>query len=146
MAPACHWETALIGAAGVWMVGAAFVLDFHDAGLAMAHAGVSGAMLVLLGMGATLRFRRWMCFAALAAGMWIFEAPWVFDFATLRVAALNTIGVGGVVFLLALWALLDADRLADEAGAAEGRGRPAVEPAASSPTRAPGPVAVAADR
>jgi hypothetical protein len=110
--PVWRWKTALVGVAGVWMIASIFVLDFHAARLAMVHTGVSGVLLVLLGLWATLRFRRWVCLASLAVGLWIVEAPWVFDFVAIRATALNTLLVGGIVFLLALWALLDEDRLA----------------------------------
>lgn len=61
-----HGFALLIAASGAWMPGSTLWSDVHPAGRPLLNAGVSGLMLIPLGMGVALRLRPWMRVACVA--------------------------------------------------------------------------------
>jgi hypothetical protein len=109
-----HIATLVTGAIGAWMACSPLATDYQQDRTAAMNAYATGALLLLLGVGASLCFRRWMCGVAIAIALWMFQAPWALDFVNVQLAALNTCIGGGLVFLLAIWTLLSEDRGEDE--------------------------------
>ena len=91
-----------IAAAGAWMLGSMLWSEAHPAGQALLSAGVSGLVLILLGMGVSLRLRSWMRTAGVAIGLWMIEAPWILGFAGAHAPALNSVATGVLVVVVAL--------------------------------------------
>lgn len=98
------WTNALLG---VWTVVSPWVLAFAlGASVAARAAWILGAAILLLALIAVYMPRAWEEGLNIFLGLCLLISPWALGYADMPRPAANAVGVGGLVTVLALWAMI----------------------------------------
>ncbi|WP_168210866.1 SPW repeat protein [Persicimonas caeni] len=100
------WESGVTLILGVWL----FVSPFFGLGDATAAATwnswLIGGLVAVVSLFGLSRPRVWEEFVNLAAGIWIFFAPYLYNYSGVADAAWNHLLVGGAIAAIAAYGLL----------------------------------------
>lgn len=97
------WKSAIVGLAGLWLVGAAFIVPVGPT------AVYNNWLIGLIAANAAIAFsgnRRWERPLAATAGIWLFLSGFMPSLLTGRSLSLNELGVGVVLLAAAVSANL----------------------------------------
>jgi hypothetical protein len=98
------WSNAILG---LWTVSSPWVLGFAaSANVASRSAWVLGAAIVVLAAIAVYMPRAWEEGLNILLGLCLLISPWAVSYADLPKPTVNAVGVGVLVTMLALWAML----------------------------------------
>jgi SPW repeat len=98
------WSNAILG---LWTVSSPWVLGFAaGANVASRSAWVLGAAIVVLAAIAVYMPRAWEEGLNILLGLCLLISPWAVSYADLPKPTVNAVGVGVLVTMLALWAML----------------------------------------
>ncbi len=98
------WGNAILGA---WLLISPWVLGFRGSTSPAAPAAwVLGAAIVVLALSAVYLPRAWEEGINILLGLCLLITPWVLSYADLPKPTENAVGVGVLVTLLAVWAML----------------------------------------
>lgn len=98
------WSNAILG---LWTVISPWVLGFAaSANVASRSAWVLGAAIVVLAAIAVYMPRAWEEGLNILLGLCLLISPWAVSYADLPKPTVNAVGVGVLVTMLALWAML----------------------------------------
>ncbi len=107
-----HWQDAMNGLLGGWLVVSPWVLGFQNVVIAMVTTMAIGALLIassLEAMQVPQAWEEWLD-AALGAGLML--APALLGFESVDAALQNALITGAVVTALAIWVLVSDDEFA----------------------------------
>jgi hypothetical protein len=109
-----RWRDWVIGLLGLWLVVSPRVLHFAGIHMdAIWSTWVVGAAIILVCVGSRFVVEMWSPWqdgTNAALGLWLIASPWVIGFAGDVTARTNSIIVGFLVAVLALWAMaVDTD-------------------------------------
>jgi hypothetical protein len=100
-----HWQDAVNGVLGAWLVLSPWALGFTAETFATGNAVIVGVALVAAALGAILVPRAWEEWTECVLGLWLVVSPWALGFSAQREAMLAAVATGAVIALLALWTL-----------------------------------------
>jgi len=97
------WFNLLLGA---WLFASPWLMAYADAlPKAAWSAWAAGAAIVLLAVAAMSVPKAWEEGLNILLGAWVAVSPWVLEFASSKDATTNAVVIGGLVTLLAVWAM-----------------------------------------
>ncbi len=100
------WESGVTLILGVWL----FVSPFFGLGDATAAAAwnswIVGGLVAVVAFFGLSKTRVWEEWVNLAAGVWLFFAPFIYNYSGVAEAAWNQLLVGGAIALIAAYGLL----------------------------------------
>ena len=100
------WEDGLNLVLGVWL----FVSPFFGLGDVTAAAAwnswIVGGLVAIVAMVGLSKPRAWEEWVNLAAGVWIFFAPFIFGYSGVAEAVWNQLLIGGAIALIAAYGLV----------------------------------------
>lgn len=100
-----RWQDWLNLLLGAWLFASPWALKYADDGsFAARNAWLLGAAIISVAALAIYLPRAWEEVVNFILGAWGIAAPWVLGFAAHQEAMTNTVVVGAVVAILALWA------------------------------------------
>lgn len=100
-----RWQDWLNLLLGAWLFASPWVLKYADEGSPAArNAWLLGPAIIVVAALAIYLPRAWEEVVNFVLGAWGIAAPWVLGFAAHQEAMTNTVVVGAVVAVLALWA------------------------------------------
>jgi len=103
-----RWQDWINVIAGAWIFVTPWIFGFADETSAAWNAWILGIAIAAVGLWALAAPEtdgiEW---TQGVLGAWTFVAPWVLGFTGIAAAAWNAWIVGGVVFVLAVWVLLE---------------------------------------
>lgn len=108
-----RWQDSLAVLLGVWLFFSAWILGFTEISAAFWNALIFGAILAVAAFLALFNDQVWEDWVDAVIGLWLMISPWVLGFAMLIgdgaqfAATWNTVIVGAVVFVLAIWSISD---------------------------------------
>jgi len=99
------WTNLLLGA---WLFVSPWLMSYADAlPNAAWNAWALGAAIVLLAVLAMYRPKAWEEGLNIVLGAWVAVSPWVLGFTSDGEVTANAVAVGGIVTLLAIWAMAE---------------------------------------
>lgn len=99
-----RWQDWLNLLLGVWLFASPWVLKYADDGSPAAkNAWLLGPAIIVVAALAIYLPRAWEEVVNFVLGAWGVAAPWVLGFVAHKEAMTNTVVVGAVVAVLALW-------------------------------------------
>lgn len=98
-----RWQDVANLVLGVWLFISPWVLAFTDAGLAATNAFAFGVIVAALALLAIFAYQTWEEWLAAAIGAWLFISPWVLGAAANTSILWNSLIVGALLVILALW-------------------------------------------
>lgn len=108
----------LVAVAGLWEILAPFILGFSAATVAMWNAIVIGVVLIVLAVWAALSENvtadRTLDWINAVVGVWLFVSPFILGYSAVGVALWNSLIIGVVVIVLAVWAATMYSRTAPQ--------------------------------
>lgn len=104
-----RWHDPVNVIAGLWMLVSPWALAFAAETRPMWNSVVLGILIAAVALHAMFRQFAWQEWTQAFCGAWLIASPWVLGFSALSAAAINAVGIGGVVLAAALWALADRD-------------------------------------
>jgi len=90
---------------GVWLFCSPWFLGFSDAGLPATNAWVFGVIVAALALLAIFAYQKWEEWLNAAIGAWVFISPWVLGVTTNANILWNSLIVGALLVILALWSV-----------------------------------------
>jgi SPW repeat-containing protein len=109
MFKALKWEDWLGVGLGIWLIVSPWALGYSDQSAATMNALIMGCILVLeemLEIGVHETVEEWI---DVVAGLWLMMSPVVLGFASQTAAAANTLAVGLLTVVFAVWAMSPFD-------------------------------------
>jgi uncharacterized membrane protein len=108
-----RWQDGATLAAGIWLLISPWAVGYAGDSAAMGNAVIFGIAIIIYS-GVELSVPRpWEEWLMMAAGVWLIIAPWVLVFGAETRAVWDSVIVGIVVLLLALWAHSTMTSVAD---------------------------------
>lgn len=98
-----RWQDVGALILGAWLFLSPWILGFSDAGLAATNAWVFGIIVAALALLAIFAYQKWEEWVNAAIGVWVFISPWVLGAATNASILWNSLIVGALLVILALW-------------------------------------------
>jgi hypothetical protein len=83
----------------------------HVASTAAWDAWVVAVIVAVLSIAAISRLAIWEEWVNLVVGVWLFFSPWILGYAGLRAAVWNSLIVGFLIAVLAIWGIVAARRV-----------------------------------
>jgi len=115
-----RWQDVGALILGVWLFLSPWILGFTDTGLVATNAWVFGVIVAALALLAIFAYQQWEEWLNAAIGIWVFVSPWVLGMATNANVLWNSLIVGALLVVLALWSsslsTADGSRRAADAG------------------------------
>lgn len=102
-----HWQDPVTALLGAWFSVSPWLLKFQDNTPALWSALALGVLLILSGLGATIKPQSWEHWAEGVIGLCAVASPWVLGFAQHAVATRNAVIVGVAAIAIAAWALIE---------------------------------------
>jgi hypothetical protein len=90
---------------GVWLFLSPWILGFADVALAAPNAWLFGVIVAILAVLAIFAYQKWEEWLNAAIGVWVFISPWVLGAAANANALWNSLIVGALLVILALWSV-----------------------------------------
>ena len=100
-----HWQDPTNLALGLWLVASPWALKFQAETNPTWNAVALGILVAAVAIFALFRVMAWQEWVNVALGVWLVISPWIVGFNDLTTATWNAVIVGGVIALLAAWAL-----------------------------------------
>jgi hypothetical protein len=100
-----RWQDWVELVLGIWLVISPWVVGFADMEAARTNAVILGVAIVvysLIELGVPKAWEEWV---SAAMGLWLVISPFVLNFSQHTAATWNTIAVGVLTLVFALWAL-----------------------------------------
>jgi SPW repeat len=101
-----HWQDAINGLLGVWVMLSPWILGLQNSTVIVANAVAVGVLLIAAALGAIFVPRAWEEWVEGALGLWLAVSPWALGFSTQYQATLNAAVAGIAIMALALWTLI----------------------------------------
>jgi hypothetical protein len=101
-----RWQDWVTLAAGIWLLFSPAILNYAGAGPATSDAVVLGIVVIILSIIELSVPRVAEEWAMVALGVWLVLSPWLLGFGPETTAAWNSVVVGMVIGVLALWAAM----------------------------------------
>src|SRR5690349_12103054 len=99
-----RWQDWATLVAGIWLLISPWVVGYAGDSVAMGNAVIFGIAIIIYSVVELSVPRAWEEWLMMAAGAWLIVSPWVLGFGAEARAVWDTVVVGIVVLLLALWA------------------------------------------
>jgi hypothetical protein len=99
-----RWQDWVTLIAGFWLLISPWVVGYAADTAAMANSVIFGIAIVVYSIIELSVPREWEEWLMVAAGIWLIISPWVLGFASETRAVWDSVIVGVVVALLAIWA------------------------------------------
>lgn len=98
-----NWGMLLLG---IWLFISPWAIEYVETHVYAAwSAWIAGAAIAAFAIAEIYKMRLWEEWVTLALGLWTLVSPWVLAFASNREAMRNSVVVGALVVILAIWAL-----------------------------------------
>lgn len=114
-----HWQDAVSGLLGIWLLAAPWALGFGNDSMAMSNSVVIGLVLIAAALGAVWLPQAWEEWIEAILGLWMAVSPWLLGFSHLHAATVSSLVTGLVVLALALWVLATDKDLAESASVSD---------------------------
>ena len=102
-----RWQDWINLVLGAWLFASPWLMNYADAlPNAAGNAWALGAAIVLLAAVAMHMPKAWEEGVNILLGAWVAISPWVLGFTSNDEVTTNAVVVGGLVTLLAIWAML----------------------------------------
>jgi SPW repeat len=88
---------------GAWLFISPWILGFSALSTPAINAWVFGAIVALLALAALYAYQKWEEWLSAAIGVWVFISPWVLGFSYDVNILWNSLIVGALLVILALW-------------------------------------------
>jgi len=98
-----RWQDVGALALGVWLFISPWILGFTGVETAAANAWIFGIVIVILAALAIFAYQQWEEWLNAAIGVWVFISPWVLGAAGNVSILWNSLIVGALLLVLALW-------------------------------------------
>jgi len=99
-----RWQDWATLVAGLWLLISPWVVGYAADSVALTNAVIFGIAIIVYSIIELSVPRAWEEWLMVAAGVWLIISPWVLGFGAEARAVRDTVIVGIVVLLLALWA------------------------------------------
>ena len=97
---------------GAWLFLSPWILGFSGTGAAATNAWLFGIVVTIIALLAIFAYQKWEEWLNAAIGAWVFISPWVLGAASNATILWNSIIVGALLVVLALWSVsLEHDRV-----------------------------------
>lgn len=103
IAKTARWQDVANLVLGVWLFLSPWILGFTDIGNASINAWIFGVVVAVLALLAIFAYQQWEEWLAAAIGVWLFVSPWVLGVAANANILWNSLIVGALLVILALW-------------------------------------------
>jgi hypothetical protein len=100
-----RWQDVANLALGFWLFVSPWILGFSGTELAARNAWIFGIIVAVLAVLALFAYQKWEEWVAAAIGVWIFVSPWVLHAASINKLLWNSLIVGALLVILALWSV-----------------------------------------
>jgi hypothetical protein len=90
---------------GAWLFISPWILGFSALSTPAINAWVFGAIVALLALAALYAYQKWEEWLSAAIGVWVFVSPWVLGFSYDVNILWNSLIVGALLVILALWSV-----------------------------------------
>jgi hypothetical protein len=90
---------------GAWLFISPWVLGFNGSDMVARNAWLFGVIVALLAALAIFVYQQWEEWVSAAIGVWIFISPWVLSASTNANVLWNSLIVGALMVILALWSV-----------------------------------------
>jgi len=104
-ASSVRWQDIANLVLGGWLFISPWILSFTGTQLAARNAWIFGVIIAVLALLAIFVYQRWEEWVSAAIGVWIFISPWVLGAATPTNILWNSLIVGALLVILALWSV-----------------------------------------
>jgi len=98
-----RWQDWVTLLAGIWLLVSPFAVRYSGDGTAMGNAVILGIAIIILSIVALSVRVVWEEWILVVLGIWLIVAPWLLRFTPDVTAKSNSVVVGIIVGLLALW-------------------------------------------
>ncbi|NTV09750.1 MAG: SPW repeat protein [Zoogloea sp.] len=99
-----RWQDGVTLLAGIWFILAPWALGYGDAPQPVLYNSVLiGLALILFSAGALAKPQTWEEVIDFLIGVWAIISPWALGYTAMRGLMLNSVLIGLVVAVLALW-------------------------------------------
>jgi len=99
-----RWQDWITLVAGIWLLISPWAMGYSGETVALANAVVLGIAIIVYSIVELSIPRDWEEWLMVIAGIWLIISPWVLRFSAQTRATWDSVIVGVVVTLLALWA------------------------------------------
>jgi len=104
------WQDWVNLVLAIWMFISPWALAFYPGAATASVAAAWNAWILAIVIGvfsvaALIKARPWEEWINLIAGVWVFVSPWVLGYSTATIVLWNSLIVGALVFILAIWDL-----------------------------------------
>lgn len=101
-----RWQDWIMLAFGVWLFFSPWILQYRSfSGVAAWDAYILGILIAIFALSALARPQMWPEWVNLVLGIWMIISPYVLGFSNLPTATGNSIVLGILIALDALWAM-----------------------------------------
>ena len=100
-----RWQDVGALLVGVWLFFSPWILGFADLGIVAANAWIFGIVVAILAALAIFAYQQWEEWLNAAIGIWVFISPWVLGAAGNVSILWNSLIVGALLLVLALWSV-----------------------------------------
>jgi len=105
IANSIRWQDIANLALGGWLFVSPWLLNFTGTELVARNAWLFGVIVAVLALLAILVYQQWEEWVSAAIGVWIFASPWVLGAAATANILWNSMIVGALLVILALWSV-----------------------------------------
>ncbi len=99
------WQDVGNLALGAWLFISPWVLGFSVLRPAASNAWIFGVIVAVLALAALYAYQKWEEWLSAAIGVWVFVSPWVLGFNYDAKILWNSLIVGALLVILALWSV-----------------------------------------
>lgn len=100
-----RWQDVGALLVGVWLFISPWILGFSGLGIVAANAWIFGIVIAILAALAIFAYQQWEEWLNAAIGIWVFISPWVLGAAGNVSILWNSLIVGALLLVLALWSV-----------------------------------------
>jgi hypothetical protein len=105
IADGVRWQDIANLVLGGWLFISPWILGFTGTELIARNAWIFGVIVAVLALLAIFVYQKWEEWVNAAIGVWIFVSPWVLGAATNPTILWNSLIVGALLVILALWSV-----------------------------------------
>jgi uncharacterized membrane protein len=98
-----RWQDVINLVLGLWLFFSPWILTFKGVSAAATSAWIFGILVVALALLAIFLYQQWEEWLSAAIGVWVFISPWVLRVSTEPKILWNSLIVGALLVILALW-------------------------------------------
>lgn len=101
-----QWQNLGLLVLGFWLFISPWAMDYPATHMVAAWGVlITGAVIAAFAIAEIYKVKLWEEWVTLLLGVWTLLSPWALAFNSYRAAAINTVIVGALVVILAVWEL-----------------------------------------